>query len=109
MSKLLYCVQIRNTEGRIGEESYIEYSDIDLFTVYVQFGVVWTGQDSARRSGFGSEVRNWLVQLVWNRIRLVCQELLHGQLLETVCKPQLNETFRNSPEGPWVNLLVRSK
>ena len=57
MSKLLYCVQIRNTEGRIGDESYIKYSDIDLFTVYVQFGVVWPGQDSARRSGFGSEVR----------------------------------------------------
>ena len=71
MSKLLYCVQIRNTEGRIGDESYIKYSDIDLFTVYVQFGVVWTGQDSARRSGFGSEVRNRLVQLVWSRIRLV--------------------------------------
>ena len=72
MSKLLYCVQIRNTEGRIGDESYIKYSDIDLFTVYVQLvlsglerirldwkGLVWTGQDSAgvqdsaRRSGTG--------------------------------------------------------
>ena len=75
---------------------------MDLFT-YVQFGIVWTGQDSARRSGYFLVVRNRLVQLVWSRIRLVCQELLHGQLLETVCKPQLNETFRNSPEGPWVN------
>ena len=61
MSKLLYCVQIRNTEGRIGDESYIKYSDIDLFTVYVQ--LVLSGLDRIRLdwTGFVSEVRIRLV------------------------------------------------
>ena len=88
---------------------------MDLFT-YVQFGIVWTGQDSARRSGFGSEVRILLGgQEPASTVGLeqdssgVVRKLLHGRLLETVCRPQLIEPFRNSPEGPWVNLLVRSK
>ena len=51
--------KFRNTEGRIGDESYIKYSDIDLFTVYVQLvlsgldRIRLGGQDSARRSGTG--------------------------------------------------------
>ena len=76
MSKLLYCVQIRNTEGRIGDEGYINTA---IWIYLHMYSLVLSGldrirlggQDSARRSGYFLVVRNRLVQLVWSRIRLV--------------------------------------
>ena len=72
---------------------------MDLFTyIYSWFGIVWTGQDSARRSGFGPEITMLLdgqepagtVGLEQDSSGVV-RKLLHGRLLETVCRLQLIE------------------
>ena len=109
MSNLLYCVQNIKSETLKDESetkviSIQHYRFIHIYTVgLVLFGldrIRLGGQDSVRKSGYFSVVRNRLVQLVWSRIRLVWSgNNWIGRLLETVCRPQTCLTLQKFTRG----------